>query len=113
MSSEFRYRFQGDVIRVIVVGDVLALPDERWSMGSFGRQISIEWLLHVGDLLRVILLLPAETPILVRIHSGGQTATLPAAVVIERPPASSTLAVVVDTQANVGAWLASFPRDDT
>lgn len=47
---EFRFRWNGDDIRVIVSGDVLSLPDERWSMGGFGSSISVEWLLHEGRL---------------------------------------------------------------
>ncbi len=48
--NEYRFRWRGDEIRVVVAGDVLALPDERWSMGNFGTSISVEWLLHSGKL---------------------------------------------------------------
>ena len=49
-AGEFRFRHQGDLIRVVIVEDVLALPDERWSMGGFGSSISVEWLLHEARL---------------------------------------------------------------
>ena len=49
--KEFRFKLRnGDVRRVIVAGDVLALPDERWCMGGFASSISVEWLLHKGRL---------------------------------------------------------------
>lgn len=49
-AGEYRFRWNGDVIRVVVAGDVLALPDEQWSMGNFGAQITEEWLHHEGRL---------------------------------------------------------------
>jgi hypothetical protein len=42
------YRFSppdGDPVRVVIAGDVIALPEEGWSLGGFGRSISEEWLL--------------------------------------------------------------------
>jgi hypothetical protein len=42
------YRFSspdGDPVRVVIAGDVIALPEEGWSLGGFGRHISEEWLL--------------------------------------------------------------------
>lgn len=35
-----------DEQRVIVCGDVIALPFENWCMGGFGSSISVEWLMH-------------------------------------------------------------------
>lgn len=49
-ASEFEFQWRGDVIRVVVAGDVLALPLEFWSLGGFGQTISVEWLLHEGKL---------------------------------------------------------------
>ena len=50
-ASEHRFdNGKGDYVRVIVVGDVIALPDYHWSKGYFGRSISVEWLLHDGEL---------------------------------------------------------------
>lgn len=49
-TSDLRYSWHGEVIRVVVAGDVLALPDERWSMGGFGTSITEEWLLHEARL---------------------------------------------------------------
>lgn len=48
--QEHRYTWGGAEIRVIVAGDVLAIPSHRWSMGYFGPSISIEWLEHEGQL---------------------------------------------------------------
>jgi hypothetical protein len=42
------YRFSspdGDPVRVVIAGDVIALPEEGWALGGFGRGISEEWLL--------------------------------------------------------------------
>jgi hypothetical protein len=42
------YRFSspdGDPVRVVIAGDVIALPEDGWSLGGFGRSISEEWLL--------------------------------------------------------------------
>lgn len=52
VAGDFRFSVTGvgDPVRVIVAGDVLALPDERWSMGYFGSEISVEWLLHEARL---------------------------------------------------------------
>lgn len=36
--------------RVIVFGDVLALPYEFWCMGGFGTSIEVNWLLRNGKL---------------------------------------------------------------
>ncbi len=47
---EYRYTWRATEIRVIVAGDVLALPLQGWSMGGFGESISIEWLEHDGRL---------------------------------------------------------------
>lgn len=49
MQGVKEYRFQqknSDWQRVIVVGDVLALPYEFWCMGGFGTSISVDWLMH-------------------------------------------------------------------
>lgn len=52
--SEHRWLWRGDDIRVIVAGDVVAIPGHAgspgWSMGGFGADISQEWLLHEGGL---------------------------------------------------------------
>jgi hypothetical protein len=47
---EYRYTWRATEIRVLVAGDVLALPLHGWSMGGFGASISIEWLEHDGRL---------------------------------------------------------------
>ena len=49
-AAEYRFSWRGDTIRVVVAGDVLSLPDERWSMGGFGHPITREWLAHEGRL---------------------------------------------------------------
>ena len=43
--GDYRFSYGGEVIRVIVAGDVLALPGEGWALGGFGQHISVEWLL--------------------------------------------------------------------
>lgn len=53
--SEYRYNWNGDDYRVLVVEDVVSIPgwagQPGWSMGGFGSGgISIEWLLHEGCL---------------------------------------------------------------
>lgn len=52
-SGEYRFRENGNEYRVIVAGNVIALPDERWSMGGFGATITTEWLLSNGRLPKV------------------------------------------------------------
>lgn len=49
-TTEHRYRWNGDEIRVIVAGDVLALPYEGWSGENYGSSITEEWLLHEARL---------------------------------------------------------------
>lgn len=49
-ATEYRYTWEGEEIRVIVAGDVLALPGDRWSMGGFGCSISAEWLRYEAKL---------------------------------------------------------------
>lgn len=49
-AGEYRFSYQGETLCVVVAGDVLALPEERWSMGGFGRSISVEWLLYEARL---------------------------------------------------------------
>ena len=49
-STDIRYTWRGDVLRVVITGDVIALPLEGWARGGFGRRISADWLLHSGDL---------------------------------------------------------------
>ena len=47
--GDTRYRspdLGGDSIRVIIMGDVIALPDEGWSDHGYGQSISVSWLLH-------------------------------------------------------------------
>ncbi len=36
----------GDIIRVVIAGDVIALPNEGWSGSGYGHYITEEWLLH-------------------------------------------------------------------
>lgn len=48
MSARFtdhRFSVDGEVIRVVVAGDVLALPHSGWSYSGFGQSISVDWLL--------------------------------------------------------------------
>lgn len=47
---DLRYSYQGEEFRVIVAGDVIALPYERWSLGHFGQGIDIVWLLAEAQL---------------------------------------------------------------
>lgn len=49
-AAEYVYTWDGEEIRVVVAGDVLALPGDRWSMGGFGCSISAEWLRHEAKL---------------------------------------------------------------
>ena len=49
-ASEYVYTWEGEEIRVVVAGDVLVLPGDRWSMGGFGCSISAEWLRHEAEL---------------------------------------------------------------
>lgn len=50
MFSEFRYSVDGFEVRIVVARDVVALPDDRWSMGGFGPSISLEWMLGEAKL---------------------------------------------------------------
>lgn len=50
MWSDYRYSVDGFEVRVVVAGDVVALPDDRWSMGGFGSSISLEWMLYEARL---------------------------------------------------------------
>lgn len=47
---DVKYSHEGEVIRVVVAGDVVALPDEHWSCGHFADHISEEWLLGGGGI---------------------------------------------------------------
>lgn len=38
-TTTHRYSVDGDRIRVVVAGDVIALPEEGWSCGGFGTHI--------------------------------------------------------------------------
>lgn len=49
-ASDYRFTVDGVTVRVVIAGDVIALPDERWAMGNFGAHISQEWLLDSGCL---------------------------------------------------------------
>lgn len=51
-SGDYRYSFDGEVFRVVVAGDVIALPNEEWSYAGFGSSISEEWLLGSGNVQR-------------------------------------------------------------
>lgn len=50
MISDLRITVDGEIFRVVVVRDVLALPDHGWSRGSFGSSIDAAWLLAEGRL---------------------------------------------------------------
>lgn len=51
---EYRFKLRnGDEERVIVAGDVVALPDRNWSGGGYGVAVSVEWMLHSGKLPKV------------------------------------------------------------
>ena len=73
--SDVRFLWRGDEIRVLVVGDVLALPNEEWSCGGFARSITVEWLLHETKLPGVKERKRALADCLVRAldhhHAGG------------------------------------------
>jgi len=45
-----RFSWEGEIVRVVVAGDVVALPDYGWSLGGFGRFISKDWLLVNANL---------------------------------------------------------------
>lgn len=49
-AGEYLFAIDGETFRAVVAGDVVALPDERWSMGHFSTGISVEWMLHSGRL---------------------------------------------------------------
>lgn len=49
-SGHHRYAVDGSEYRVVISGDVVALPDENWSGGGYGTGISEEWLFHSGNL---------------------------------------------------------------
>lgn len=40
----------GEQLRVVVMGDILALPDLLWCKGGFGRTISVHWLVAEAGL---------------------------------------------------------------
>lgn len=43
-AASYRYTVSGTAVRVVIAGDVIALPEEGWAMGGFGAYISEEWL---------------------------------------------------------------------
>lgn len=45
MRGDYRFNWRGDVLRVVVLDDCVALPMERWAGEGYGRSISVEWLL--------------------------------------------------------------------
>lgn len=49
-TGDMRFTVDGEVVRVVIVGDVIALPNQGWSMAGFGTSISVEWMLHDGKL---------------------------------------------------------------
>lgn len=49
-TSDHRFAWRGEAIRVVVAGDVLALPLQGWSRGGFGTSIEAGWLLREGGL---------------------------------------------------------------
>lgn len=52
--TDLRYRLDGDLVRVVIAGDVIALPMPAgragWSMSGFGAYIDVGWLLAEGAL---------------------------------------------------------------
>lgn len=52
--TDLRYRLDGDLIRVVIAGDVIAMPMPAgragWSMSGFGAHIDAGWLLAEGAL---------------------------------------------------------------
>lgn len=44
-AGDYRFTLDGFEIRVVIAGDVVALPEEGWSYPGFGAFISEEWLL--------------------------------------------------------------------
>lgn len=48
-TTDLRYRataLGGDLIRVLIFDDTIALPSEGWAHDGFGLSISVDWLLH-------------------------------------------------------------------
>ncbi len=48
-ATDTKYRcpeLGGDSVRVVIINDVVALPDEGWSDYGYGGSISVSWLLH-------------------------------------------------------------------
>lgn len=51
-ATDQRYRatnLGGDLIRVVIYDDVIALPSEGWAHCGFGQSISVDWLLHSAN----------------------------------------------------------------
>lgn len=49
-DGHYRYTYEGEEHRVVVAGDVVALPNEQWCGEGYGTGISEEWLFHSGGL---------------------------------------------------------------
>lgn len=45
--ADLRWMVNGDIVRVVIAGDVLALPDDGWSWGGFGLSITPGWLMEL------------------------------------------------------------------
>ncbi len=45
MIGDYLFRHEGERIRVVIAGDVISLPQERWSGDGYGAFISADWLL--------------------------------------------------------------------
>ena len=48
--NSYEFSWSGELFRVVVAGDVVALPSEHWSGSGYGQEISEDWLLHSGEL---------------------------------------------------------------
>ena len=58
---EFRFKLNnGDEERVVIAGDVVALPFRQWCGSGYGQWISEEWMLHSGNLPKVSAALRGE-----------------------------------------------------
>lgn len=53
MKASLRYTYEGEVFRVVVHDDVVAVPGDAWSGDGYGMAISMEWLLHEGVLNQI------------------------------------------------------------
>lgn len=84
-GHNFDYQHNGETIRVVVMGDVLALPQHRWSMAGFGRSITADWLLNEANL-------PGGAPYRRKL-AGFLVSALETARLAEREPKAAELVV--------------------